>query len=120
VKRSRDGRSQTSHRNGGPPRGGRARQRAFLIAALPENSDGVLDELRELLRTAGVASVGEIVQQREQPHPNTYLGPGKLEELKTELASSDATSSPATTSSPPARSGISNRRWAYQSSTAPP
>jgi GTPase len=50
----------------------------------------VLDELRELLRTAGVASVGELVQRREQPHPNSYLGPGKLEQLKDELASSDA------------------------------
>ena len=50
----------------------------------------MLDELRELLRTAGVASVGELVQRREQPHPNSYLGPGKLEQLKDELASSDA------------------------------
>jgi GTPase len=84
------GRSRTSQRNGGPPRGGRARQRAFLIAAPPESDDETLGELRELLRTAGVASVGELVQQREHPHPNSYLGPGKIEELKEELAGSDA------------------------------
>ncbi len=58
----------------------RARQRAFCIAALPEGDD--LAELGELLRTAGVAVVGELVQRREQPHPNTYLGPGKVGEVK--------------------------------------
>ena len=84
------GSSQSSQRNGGPPRGGRARQRAFLIAAPTENDGDALDELRELLRTAGVASVGELVQQRERPHPNSYLGSGKLKELERELAASDA------------------------------
>jgi GTPase len=58
----------------------RARQRAFCIAALPDGDD--LSELEELLRTSGVAVVGEMVQRREQPHPNTYLGPGKVAEAK--------------------------------------
>src|SRR5271169_293034 len=58
----------------------RARQRAFCVAALPEGDD--LSELGELLRTAGVDVVGEMVQRREQPHPNTYLGPGKVAEAK--------------------------------------
>src|SRR5271165_755347 len=58
----------------------RALQRAFCVAALPEGDD--LAELSELLRTAGVAVVGEMVQRREQPHPNTYLGPGKVSEAK--------------------------------------
>ena len=58
----------------------RALQRAFCVAALPEGDD--LAELGELLRTAGVAVVGEMVQRREQPHPNTYLGPGKVAEAK--------------------------------------
>jgi GTP-binding protein HflX len=49
-----------------------------------------LSELRELLRTAGVADVGGLVQRREHPHPNTYLGPGKVAELKAELAGADA------------------------------
>jgi GTPase len=69
---------------------GRARQRAYLIAALPDGEADDLSELRELLRTAGVAGVGEMVQHRERPHPNTYLGSGKLEELKPELARADA------------------------------
>jgi len=67
----------------------RARQRAFCIAALPDG-DGDLAELGELLRTAGVAVVGEVVQRREQPHPNTYLGPGKVAEAKAAATACDA------------------------------
>ena len=66
----------------------RARQRAFCIAALPQGDD--LAELGELLRTAGVAVVGELVQRREQPHPNTYLGPGKVAEAKAAAQACDA------------------------------
>jgi GTP-binding protein HflX len=61
-----------------------------MIAALAERDDDALSELRELLRTAGVAAVGELIQHRERPHPNTYLGSGKLEELKALLADADA------------------------------
>ena len=73
--------------NGGPP-AQRARQRAFCIAALAEGDD--LAELGELLRTAGVAVVGEMVQRREQPHPNTYLGPGKVAEAAAAAKACDA------------------------------
>jgi GTPase len=66
----------------------RARQRAFCIAALPAGED--LSELGELLRTAGVAVVGEMVQRREQPHPNSYLGPGKVAEAKAQAKECDA------------------------------
>jgi GTPase len=79
----------SSQGNGERPRG-RARQRAFLIAALPEGEPDELVELSELLRTAGVAGVGKTVQHRDRPHPNTYLGSGKLEELKGEISSADA------------------------------
>jgi GTPase len=67
---------------------GRAKQRAFCIAALEQGDD--LGELHELLRTAGVAVVGQIVQHRAQPHPNTYLGPGKLLEVKQAAKDADA------------------------------
>jgi GTP-binding protein HflX len=60
------------------------------VAAIPDHDDDALAELRELLRTAGVAGVGELVQHRDQPHPNSYLGSGKLDELKDEIARSDA------------------------------
>src|SRR5271156_4595008 len=66
----------------------RALQRAFCIAAVPEGED--LAELAELLRTAGVGVVGEMIQHREQPHPNTYLGPGKVAEAKAAARACDA------------------------------
>ena len=58
----------------------RARQRAICIAA--QTAPAELTELEELLRTAGVAVIGTLVQQRERAHPNSYLGSGKLAELK--------------------------------------
>jgi GTPase len=67
----------------------RARQRALLIQVSQDGSDS-LAELRELLRTAGVAAVGEVVQRREQPNPNTYVGAGKLEELRAAITAVDA------------------------------
>ncbi len=85
--RSRHGRTTETPRPGAE-RPGRAKQRAFCIAALEEGDD--LSELQELLRTAGVAVVGQIVQHREKPHPNTYLGPGKLEEVKAAAKAADA------------------------------
>jgi len=49
-----------------------------------------LAELRELLRTAGVAVAGDLVQHRDRPNPNTYLGAGKLDELRREVRATDA------------------------------
>src|SRR3954449_1475703 len=69
-------------------RTGRAVQRAYCVGVSPTGDD--LSELKELLRTAGVAVVGELVQHRERPHPNLYLGPGKVEELKPVLEAADA------------------------------
>ena len=66
----------------------RARQRAMLIAAGPEEAD--LSELRELLRTAGVAVAGELTQKRGQPDPDRYFGKGKLAELKRAVKDADA------------------------------
>ncbi len=68
----------------------RARQRALCIAALPDADDSSVRELGELLGAAGVAVVGELVQRREQPHPNTYLGPGKVAEAKQAAQECDA------------------------------
>src|SRR3954452_19208714 len=66
----------------------RARQRALCISAGPEEPD--LAELRELLRTAGVAVAGELTQRRPQADPNRYLGKGKLVELKQAVTEADA------------------------------
>jgi GTP-binding protein HflX len=87
VERSRDGRTRQSTYGDGR-REPRARQRAFCVGAMPEGDD--LSELKELLRTAGVAVVGELVQHREHPHPNLYIGPGKVEELKALAKAADA------------------------------
>jgi GTPase len=68
--------------------GRRARQRAFCIAAAPNEAD--LTELKELLRTAGVAVAGELTQRRPEPDPDRYLGKGKLAELKQAIKEADA------------------------------
>jgi GTPase len=93
MDRSRNGRSAATPRppdaqSFGSQPAQRARQRALCIAALKEGDD--LAELGELLRTAGVAVVGELPQRREQPHPNTYLGPGKVAEAKAAAEVCDA------------------------------
>ena len=61
-----------------------------MIAAVPAGEDDHLAELEELLRTAGVAAVGETIQRRDQPHPNTYVGAGKLDEIKAQITATDA------------------------------
>ena len=89
MERTRHGRATTtSHIGADGQRVGRARQRAFVVAALESGDD--LSELRELLRTAGVAVVGQAVQHRERPHPNSYLGPGKIQEVKAAAKAADA------------------------------
>lgn len=62
----------------------RAKQRALMIA-VDTTGDGTLDELAELLRTAGVGVVGGVTQRRSEPDPDRYLGQGKLEEVKAEV-----------------------------------
>ena len=71
----------------------RARQRALAIGALaqtPGDGEDPLAELKELLRTAGVATADEMVQVRAEPDPDRYLGRGKLAELKAEIKRSGA------------------------------
>jgi GTPase len=70
----------------------RARQRAFAIGVVRdgEHPKDPLAELKELLRTAGVATAGEMTQAREAPDPDRYFGRGKLAELKREIAAADA------------------------------
>ncbi|HET9012652.1 MAG TPA: GTPase HflX, partial [Gemmatimonadaceae bacterium] len=66
----------------------RAAQRALTIGVGPGETD--LSELRELLRTAGVAVTGEMVQRREKADPDRYFGRGKLTELKQAAKEADA------------------------------
>jgi GTP-binding protein HflX len=70
------------------------REKAVLVSvALPARpwlGDDPLDELRGLAQTAGANIVGELTQKRHDVVPGTYIGQGKLEELKQLVVSSDA------------------------------
>ena len=76
------------------PAPGAEPERGFLVAVLAQGVDeqDELAEMRELLRTAGVEPVGELVQRRPAPDPRTYVGKGKLVELKQAVAGSEAES----------------------------
>ncbi|MCI8319978.1 MAG: GTPase HflX [Dorea sp.] len=55
-----------------------------------ENAEASLSELSELAKTAGAEAVGSIVQNREQVHPGTYVGKGKIAEIKDMLWETEA------------------------------
>ncbi len=79
--------------NGAGIQNARARQRALAVGVIPNpagDGEDRLAELKELLRTAGVATAGELLQVREAPDPDRYLGRGKLDELKAEIKRSGA------------------------------
>jgi GTPase len=59
-------------------------ERGFVLAVLGQgvDADDELGELEELARTAGVEPISRLVQHRAQADPRTYVGKGKLEELK--------------------------------------
>jgi GTP-binding protein HflX len=69
----------------------RAKQRALAIGVIDGREHGEpLAELKELLRTAGVETVGMATQQRPKPDPDRYFGRGRLDELKAQIAAEDA------------------------------
>jgi GTP-binding protein HflX len=76
------------------PAPGAEPERGLLVAVLAQGVDEgeELGEMRELMRTAGVEPVGELVQRRPAPDPRTYVGKGKLVELKEAVSRGDAES----------------------------
>ena len=56
-----------------------------------ETAQRSLDELAELAKTAGAQVAGRLIQARESAHPATYIGKGKIEELKDLVWETDAT-----------------------------
>ena len=73
---------------------GEQQERVILFAASTNASDDTeesVEELRELVTTAGAETVGVVIQNRENIHPGTYLGKGKIQELKEMVWESGAT-----------------------------
>lgn len=65
------------------------KERFLLVGVSEQDGDDAedsIEELNELVETAGAVSVGRLIQKREKMHPATYVGKGKVEEIK-ELAS---------------------------------
>lgn len=60
-------------------------ERVILFGVSTSDGDDTeesLKELEELVKTAGAVTVDKMIQNRERIHPGTYLGKGKIEELK--------------------------------------
>ena len=74
------------------PVAGAEPERGFLIGVFAKGVDGAaeLAELRELAHTAGVDPVGELVQHRDHPDPRTFVGKGRLSDLKSAYADASA------------------------------
>ena len=69
-------------------------ERVILVGVCVSEQDDTmnsLDELKDLADTAGAETVGRLIQNREQIHPGTYIGKGKIEELKDLLWELEAT-----------------------------
>ena len=73
---------------------GEQQERVILFAASTNDSDDTeesVEELKELVKTAGAETVGTVIQNRENIHPGTYLGKGKIQKLKEMVWESGAT-----------------------------
>ena len=73
---------------------GSLEERVILIGvqtAADENVEVSLDELEELASTAGAVTVGKVIQNREAVHPGTYIGKGKIEEVRALVYALNAT-----------------------------
>lgn len=69
-------------------------EKVLLVGVSEQEGDDAEDslaELAELVKTAGAVVVGTLIQKRERIHPGTYVGTGKVEEIKQLLAVTGAT-----------------------------
>ena len=69
-------------------------ERVILVGVQTRDGDDTLDsleELKDLVKTAGAEAVGMVVQSRESIHPGYYVGTGKLEEIRMMARAYDAT-----------------------------
>ena len=68
-------------------------ERVILVGVQMNNGEDTeesLEELSELAKTAGAQTVGTIIQNREAVHPGTYIGKGKIEEVRSLVLAMDA------------------------------
>ena len=68
-------------------------EKVILVGVQEQDGDDTersLKELEELVKTAGASAVGVVIQKRELIHPGTYVGKGKLEEIKELLWETEA------------------------------
>jgi len=72
-----------------------SKEKVILVGVSTDTSDmdirESLDELKELCETAGAEVVGELIQNRERVDSKTYIGKGKIDELKALVEMYDAT-----------------------------
>ena len=69
-------------------------ERVILVGVSTNDHDDTeksLDELEELVKTAGAVTVGRVIQNLDQVHPGTYVGKGKLDEIKELIWETQAT-----------------------------
>ena len=69
-------------------------ERVILVGVQQAEGDDTeesVKELGELAQTAGAQVVGSVIQNRERIHPGTYIGKGKLDEVRMMLWETDAT-----------------------------
>lgn len=70
------------------------KERVILVGVSEQDGDDTkdsLEELKELAATAGAVTEGMVIQNRERIHPGTYVGTGKVSEIKEMLATTGAT-----------------------------
>ena len=69
-------------------------ERVILVAVSTDDNDDTVhsvEELAELVSTAGATAVGTVIQNRENIHPGTYVGKGKIEEIREMIWEREAT-----------------------------
>lgn len=69
-------------------------ERMILVGVATSDGDDTadsLDELEELIKTAGAQTIAKVIQNRESVHPGTYIGKGKIEEVRLLAQELDAT-----------------------------
>ena len=70
------------------------KERVLLVGVQLDNQEDMessLEELKALAKTAGAETVGKVIQPRDAYHPATYIGKGKLEEVRSLIEETGAT-----------------------------